>query len=42
MVIVQVRCEAPGSATGEAWKEKMGTGYAVTGCKENYSTEGAS
>jgi len=38
MAIVQTRCEASGSATGEARKEKMETSYAVTGCKGNYST----
>lgn len=38
MAIVQPRCEASGSATGEARKEKIETSYTVADCRGNYPT----
>jgi hypothetical protein len=41
MAIVQTRCEASGTAMGEARKGKIETSYKVTGSKGNYPTVGS-
>jgi len=38
LAMAQARCEAFGSATSKARKEKLGTSYKVTGGRGNYPT----